>query len=189
MDRVDKACSVAWICRPNPDFKAIGKTKKRFNQEEKNMPIEKAVYNTVHEASGGGKAVAFAMGLSYQVLVNKVNLKNTTHHLTLKEAVDVMRATKDTRILDALASEFNGVFLPLPALTSDISPNLMTDMAKMSSEFGSLLKEISDDLSDGGITENEWMRIDNDATKLREALAVLMGDLRRVYKASQNAAV
>ena len=151
------------------------------------MPIEKSAYNTVHEAPGGGKAVASAMGLSYQVLVNKVNLKNTTHHLTLKEAVDVMRATKDTRILDALANEFNGVFLPLPALSSGISPNLMTDIAKMSSEFGALIKEISDDVSDGEITENEWTRIDNDAAKLREALAVLIGDLRRIYKASSNA--
>ena len=184
MDRVDKACSAAWICRPNPNFKAVGKAKKRFNQEEKNMPIEKAAYNTVHQAPGGAKVTASSMGLSYQVLLNKVNSKNTTHHLTLKEVVDVMRATKDTRILDALASEFNGMFLPLPALSSDVPPNLMTDIAKMSSEFGSLLKEISDDLSDGKITENEWTRIDNDAAKLREALAMLMGDLRRVYKAS-----
>ena len=149
------------------------------------MPIEQAAYNTVHEAPGGAKRVAASVGLSYQVLLNKVNPKTTTHHLMLLEAVQVMHAAKDTRILDALASEFNGMFVPLPAFPLDASPNLMSDIAKMSSEFGALITEIADDLNDGKITENEWTRIDNEAANLRSALAVLMGDLRRLYKASQ----
>ena len=77
------------------------------------------------------------------------------------------------------------MFVPLPALALDASPNLMRDIAKMSSEFGALVKEIADDLGDGRITENEWTRIDNEAANLRGALAILMRDLRLVYKASQ----
>ena len=75
--------------------------------------------------------------------------------------------------------------MPLPALACDASPNLMSDIARMSSEFGALVKEIADDLGDGRITENEWIRIDNEAANLRGALAILMRDLRLVYKASQ----
>jgi len=151
------------------------------------MPIEQAVYNTVHQALGGAKAIAGCIGLSHQVLLNKVNPKTLTHHLMLTEAVEVMRAAGDTRILDALASEFNGIFVPLPALALDASPNLMIDIAKMSSEFGALVTEIADDLSDGRITENEWTRIDNEAARLRSALGVLMGDLRRLYQACEQA--
>jgi hypothetical protein len=155
------------------------------------MPIEQAAYNTVHEAHSGAKTVASAVGLSYQTLLNKVNPKTLTHHLTLKEAVDVMHATNDTRLLDALANEFDGMFVPLPALSSGVPPNLMSDIAQMSSEFGALIKEVADDLSDGKISENEWSRIDNEAARLREALSLLMRDLRRLYEAPQpvNAAV
>ena len=149
------------------------------------MPIDQAAYNTVHEASSGAKTIASCVGLSHQTLLNKVNPKTLTHHLTLKEAVDVMHATKDTRLLDALANEFNGMFVPLPLSSSNISPNLMSDIAKMSSDFGALIKEVADDLSDGKISQNEWSRIDNDAANLRGALAFLMGDLRRLYEASQ----
>lgn len=151
------------------------------------MSIEQAAYNTVHEARCGIKTVAESVGLSYQMLINKVNPKNSTHHLTLLDAVDVMHATKDMRILDALATEFQGMFVPLPTLSSDVAPNLMSDIAKMSSEFGALIKEVADDLTDGKISENEWSRIDNEAAKLREALAVLMRDLRRLYEAPQPA--
>ena len=149
------------------------------------MPIDQAAYNTVHEAPGGAKGVAASVGLSYQVLLNKVNPRTSTHRLLLQEAVQLMHAAKDTRILEALASEFNGMFVPLPALALDASPNPMGDIAKMSSAFGALVKEIADDLGDGRITENEWIRIDNEAANLRGALAILMRDLRLVYKASQ----
>jgi hypothetical protein len=151
------------------------------------MHVEQAAYNTVHESDGGAQAIATVIGMSHQVLLNKLNKDIPRNQLTLKNAVDLMHAAKDTRILDALANEFNGMFVPLPTLSIAVAPNFMSDIAKMSSEFGALIKEVAEDLSDGEITENEWVRIDREAAKLREALAMLMGHLRRSYEGRQLA--
>ncbi|WP_374537620.1 phage regulatory CII family protein [Chitinimonas taiwanensis] len=62
-----------------------------------------AAYATVHDVLGGSEALGPRMGMSAAVLRNKVNLHNTTHHLTLAEADRLIALTGDARILHALA--------------------------------------------------------------------------------------
>jgi hypothetical protein len=145
-----------------------------------NMTISQAVQLTV-ETAGGAKQVAEQMGVGHQVLLNKVNPNNKTHHLNLAEAVKMMQVTSDTRILEALANEFGGLYIPI-ALTSSAAPNLIGDLATMSAEFGALMREVAEDLADGAISDNELADVEREAGNLRTALAVLLADLRRVNK-------
>jgi hypothetical protein len=147
----------------------------RFSEELENMSVEQAAYATVHEA--GAKAVAATMGVGYQVLLNKVNPNNTSHHLSLVEAVELMRVTGDTRIIEALANEFCGTFFPVPELASGLPPNLVSDLATISANFGALMREVAEDLVDGVITRNEVDQVESQACKLRVALTVLLRDL------------
>ena len=64
--------------------------------------IEDAAYNTVHDYPGGAEALAPRMEKSAKVLDSKVNRNEFRHHLTLREAVQIMGLTGDHRMLRAI---------------------------------------------------------------------------------------
>lgn len=68
------------------------------------MNIIDAAHKTVHAYPGGSESLAPRIAMSAAVLRNKVNPNNSTHHLTLVEASEVMGVTGDYRILHALAA-------------------------------------------------------------------------------------
>ncbi len=158
----------------------------RFEMSPENTTIDQAAYDTVHGAIGGAKVVAAQMAMSHQVLVNKVGLNNTTHYLTLQEAVTLMRVTGNLRLLNALAETFDGMFVPVPRAAAEGAPNLMGDLARMSAEFGELMREVADDLADGVITDNEMKRVEREADGLRTALSMLLKDLRVLNESSRR---
>ena len=151
------------------------------------MSVAQAAYETIHSAEGGGKVIAAKLGISYQVLMNKVNPNNSTHHLSLSESVNLIRASSDTRIIEAMANEFGGTFVPLANL-SEAPPNLISDLATMAAEFGALMREVAEDVSDGQVSDNELARVEREAANLRHALAVLLADLRRMNQGLQTVA-
>ncbi|TXH90340.1 MAG: hypothetical protein E6Q78_05200 [Rhodoferax sp.] len=63
-----------------------------------------AAYHTAHQYKGGVHALALSMGVSGNVLQNKVNPNNTTHHLTLAEAVAMMDLADNDAILMSMAA-------------------------------------------------------------------------------------
>jgi len=143
------------------------------------MKTAQAAYETVHQYTEGVEALANAIGIkSKQVLINKVNTNpNKSHHLTLNEASLIMRKTGDDRIIHALADEMGGVYIPGDRSGDARSITVMNDLSKMSQEFGALIQEVASDIQDGIISDNEYKRIENDANKLRVALATLIADL------------
>ena len=146
----------------------------------KDCAISRAAYATVHEGGWTAKTLAAELGISHQVLLNKVSPTNESHFLRLTEAVDLMRTTRDVRILHAVAAELGGQYLPGPEVDEHTDPALMNDLAQMTAEFGELMKEVACDIGDGAISDNELSRIENDAERLRKALDTLLRDLRRI---------
>lgn len=153
---------------------------------EKDCAVSRAAYATVHQEGRTAKAIAADLGLSHQVLLNKVSPTNTSHFLRLTEAVGLMRTTRDVRILHALAGEMGGQYLPGPDLDDDADPALMKDLARMTAEFGELMKEVAMDMADGIISDNELARIEDDADQLRKALDILLRELRRLNVRTHN---
>ena len=150
------------------------------------MTVADAAYDTFHSFKEGTEALAQQMGIGKQVLINKLNPNNTTHHLTLDEAVRLMHGTGDVRLIHALAAEFGGVYVPLPEQGNAQVTSVLGDISKMSVEFGALIKEVADDIQDGVITPNEHRKIQKEADELRKALAHLMADLEEMFQASQR---
>lgn len=145
-----------------------------------------AAYATVHDYPGGAAEVAEGLGIGKQVLINKVNPQNTTHHLTLGEAERLIQFTQDMRILHALADEVGGIFIPLSKNGDARAVSVVNDIGRMSQDFGALLKEVADDIQDGVISANELKRIQNEASDLRATLAILMADIAAMYEAAQQ---
>jgi len=152
------------------------------------MKVAEAAHATVHDYKDT-EHLAKAIGVkSAQMLRNKVNVsKDKGHHLTLQEAVLLMKVTGSPRILDAIASEIGGFFVPIPKTGQGGTLTIVNDISKMSKEFGSLIEEISEDIQDGVLTRTEFKRIEAEADSLRKALTLLVDDLSAMYEAGQRA--
>ncbi|MBK1681453.1 phage regulatory CII family protein [Rhodocyclus tenuis] len=149
------------------------------------MKVAEAAHATVREYKDT-EALAKAIGVtSAQMLRNKVNVsEDKKHHLTLREAELLMKETGNPRILHALASEIGGIYVPTPKNGNAGSLSIVSDISKMSKEFGALVEEVSKDIEDGIVTKNELKRIEADADKLRRALSSLIADLSAMYESN-----
>ena len=96
-----------------------------------------ASWHTVHEYPGGSEALAPRLGMSAAVPRNKVNPNNTTHHLTLAEAIRLQGISGDHRIAHAMAG------------------TLISALLTAAAGQGDLAKVVSEALDDGRITPNE----------------------------------
>ena len=132
------------------------------------MNISDAAYHTVHSYPGGSESLAPRIGMSAAVLRNKVNTNNSTHHLSLAEANEIMGVTGDDRILHALAAA-NGYTLQrneAPTTRSIICALLAASGAK-----GDLAELVAEALADQNITQNEASRIGQQCAKIQALLA------------------
>ena len=142
------------------------------------MNISDAAHQTVKQYPGGSESLAPRISMSAAVLRNKVNPNNTTHHLTLAEADEVMGVTGDHRILQALASAHGYTLQRLeePASPTNLLQTLLTANA-VEGEFDRVLQEA---LSDGLITENEMRDIAEAGARQQAMTVVLLSKLRAV---------
>lgn len=72
---------------------------------ESSDPVDEAVHMTLHNGKMSSADIAARISCSRQVLINKCNPSNDYHKLTLNQARAMMLATKDLRILHAMAEE------------------------------------------------------------------------------------
>lgn len=87
----------------------------------KGMSPLDAAYHTAHGYPGGVRALAARIGMSPNVLQNKVNPNQESHHLTLAEAVTLMDVTDSDAILLAMAAHRGyDLIRTLPANTDSL---------------------------------------------------------------------
>lgn len=154
--------------------------------QEKNCAVSRAASATVHESKKGAKSLSVDIGIGHQVLLNKVCMSNSSHFLRLIEAIPLMKASRDHRILHAMAGELGGHYIPGASDDEGAHPVIMDDLAKMASNFGQLIREVATDLEDGHITDNELTQIEKDAEGLRNALQRLMRDIQKAHRQQRN---
>lgn len=127
--------------------------------------------------------LARKLGVSPNVLGNKLNPDQEFHKLSLGEAVAITELTDDNGILEAWAQQRGGVFVRLPdavACDEELSDQLM----RVSEELGAALGEVRAARSDGVIDPKEFDRIkDKLMSTITEALAlktVIKGQVREI---------
>lgn len=146
-------------------------TRKRANSGIQ-TPIN-ACYLAAHDYPGGLPVVAVMMDKSYDVLRKKLDSKNSSHVLTLDEAMHILRITDDTRILDAINSVAGAVwFFPddVPENPGDMDV-LNTSTGLMNSAMA-LINTLKDALNnDGEVDNQERAVLDKKALQLQQGVA------------------
>lgn len=139
------------------------------------MNIIDAAHKTVHDYPGGSESLGPRIGMSPAVLRNKVNPNNTTHHLTLQEASEIVGVTGDHRILHALAAEHDYILARTDAGEGGNVLSLMLSASARKGEFAQLLH---DSLKDGHITEREMRQLAGAGDDVKSAMVLLLRELR-----------
>lgn len=133
-------------------------------------PID-AAYYTAHKYPGGVRAIAQRMGMSANVLQNKVNPNNDTHHLTLAEAVALMDVSDNDAILMALAAHRGYDLMRTIPANTDSPTSLYWQAAAAHAEF---MQAVADAMQ-AGATSNALRRISNRATDAEAHMHSLVG--------------
>ncbi|WP_439444482.1 phage regulatory CII family protein [Xanthomonas translucens pv. translucens] len=152
------------------------------------MNIIDAAHHTVHSYPGGSEALATRLvtkteegaekTMSAAVLRNKVNPANTTHHLTLAEAAQIMGVTGNVAILHALAAQLGYVIQKMDAAPA--ADSVLSAMLSNSAAHGEFFQCLQHALSDGLITENEMGDLAKSGVGAIESMVLLLSLLRKV---------
>jgi hypothetical protein len=148
------------------------------------MHVLDAAAQTVHAYAGGAESLAPRIGISAGILRNKVNVNNTTNHLTLAEANEIMAASGDHRILQALAQEHGYALTRVDSISDDRA--IVHHLLDVSMAEGELCRTIHDALADNLITSNEMNAI---AAAGHANQAALIGLINRLRAAAKTAPV
>lgn len=140
------------------------------------MSVADAVYRTVQKYKGGAASLAPRMGTTANVLRNKVNPNNDTHHLRLDEAVEMMALSGDAQILHAMADELGYVVVPAVGLDEFNNTELMIEFNRLYQGLGQFSARINGSLEDDGKISSK------EGSSLRMDVLVLTSQVHAVYR-------
>lgn len=156
--------------------------------------IQSIIYKMAHEFPGGIEKVAEAMGMYKGTLSHKVNPNNTTHHLTLEEAIKLMRVVGDVSLLQAIAAELGYVAIPCARRPDVLTPyEALTNLA---AEFANVMKALADPIhratADGSgplesVSISEENRVNFMAAGLIEAIGDAQASMRALRRETPKA--
>jgi len=118
-----------------------------------------AAYAVAHDYPGGTESLAPRIPMPGAVLRNKVNPNNTTHHLSLAEAVRITDITDDERILEAWARHRGKVLIDVPAPENCADADVIELMAKTWDTHGAIGREVNETFADGRVEQHEVKRV------------------------------
>lgn len=139
------------------------------------MHIADAAYAVVHDYPGGAESLAPRLGMSAAVLRNKVNPNNTTHHVTLAEAVRLSQITGNRGLIDAFAAELGLVVIELPAPENCADGEILELMAQTWETNGDIGKEVNRTFADSRVEAHEVAKIKDRVFKHIRTLFGLVG--------------
>jgi hypothetical protein len=144
--------------------------------------IQTAIEQTVGLKTGENKweTLAEKLGLTEGVLRNKVasDKEDKRHHLSLAEAIAVVKATGNHGLIHAICHEFEGEFLHYPGFEGATDDELLSRYTSMMKELGQFSNDIHLSLADGKITQHEISALRNDFLRLSGALSEIMDRLQ-----------
>lgn len=146
-----------------------------------------AAYDTAHGYDGGIVALAKRMGHNPNTLTHKVNLQNTTHHLTLRDAIDMQWQSRDYRILHAMAGELDHVCIRATPAHSEGDP--LDALVQLQMAFADYVQALGEALTrrKDGVSRNQMRKAEHHAAELvanvGHSLAMLRGLMREEPKA------
>jgi len=135
--------------------------------------LDQAIYDTVHDA--GTAQLAVRLGISRQVLINKVNPNDDRNHLSLHQAQAVMQATGDIRILQAQAALLG--YDVVQKAERDANEDPVASLVKTMKETSEAINRASTALEDGRLTQRELAGCRKEIAEAVEQLSRLEASL------------
>lgn len=146
----------------------------QVDKAQRGMDVLDAAYHVAHSYPGGVPALAPRMNMRVDTLMSKVSVTNTTHHLSLKEAVTMQEVTGNHAILLAMADTLGyDIQRTLPGNTDD-PVSLHWQMVAAVAEF---METVSDAMT-RGVSRNSMRRCDSRAADLQAHVNNLLGAMR-----------
>lgn len=125
------------------------------------MDLMDAAYHVVHDYPGGAESLGPRVGKSPTTLSHEV-AKVGAAKFGLETAARVTELSQDMRILAAFALRCGHMTLPLPELANPDNDTCIAELGIILSEVGELVRDTTDSLRDGVISDNEMARIDRE---------------------------
>lgn len=140
-----------------------------------------ALYQTVQSYPGGAKALAIRMGMSGQILSNKVNPNLTNNHPTLAEVDQIMGLTGDYRVLHALAESHGhiAVKVDMPEAMHS-SAGILALICRVMSASGGVGESVREALADGSVDAAEIVQIRANVIRSQQALLEMLAQLEKM---------
>ena len=127
--------------------------------------ISRAVERTVYGSELSTEQIAEKIGMSAQILRNKANDNNSHNHLTLREAVALMKATQNHSIYRAIGGVIEDESVP--------EKSIVELVLSASAESGDVVRVFTDAHADGRISAAEKKAIHNEINQAMDALNCL----------------
>ena len=139
-------------------------------------PVD-AAFQIAQSHPGGVANLAQRMGMNAGTLQNKLNPNNTTHHLTLKEAVALQVVANNAAILQAMAAQLG--FACSRATPDQAGGDPVEMFMHLQGEFAELVRAAAEPLKRGdAVTRTEIRRIEYQANEAIAAIGHLVATLR-----------
>lgn len=157
---------------------SVGLAEKNGEYEaEGNIPSDTdvidAAYLIAHHHQGGVRDLALRMGVSPHVLQNKLNPNNTTHHLTLKEAIALQVMANNPAILHAMAVQMG--YTCTPAIPDQSGGDPVEAFLQMQREVGEFTASAADALNGKAQpSRNALRRVKHQANELMAVVGHLV---------------
>ncbi len=126
--------------------------------------FQQALHDLVHQSNQSSKEISAALGMSHQVLINKVNPNNTVNKLTVHELHAIQLLTGNDVVLRAM----QGAII-LSAL-KDAPCSIVEAVVSNGKECGDVFSAVQEAMADNRLTERERSKI---LKEIREAIASL----------------
>lgn len=132
-----------------------------------------AAYLIASHHPGGVRDLALRMGVSANVLQNKLNPNNTTHHLTLRESIALQVMANNPAILHAMAAELG--YTCTPAIPDQSGGDPVEAFMAMQREVGEFTASAADALhGNAQPSRNALRRVKHQANELMAAVGHLV---------------
>ena len=161
---------------------------KRYTQ----IGMHDALYVAARDYPGGVEALAHRMGISPNVLRNKLRPDIETHHTTLEnfaeivELLDPIKPEAADTAVEALLWRLGRVAVRLPLGEDVDNDKLLSLVADLFSRDGRLAELIRKALSDDdGINDDELDQIEKGIQESSEALMTLRNEVRQKHAADK----
>ncbi|MGJ7555071.1 phage regulatory CII family protein [Variovorax sp. RB3P1] len=146
-----------------------------------------AAYDTAHGYEGGIAALAKRMGHNPNTLTHKVNLQNTTHHLTLRDAIEMQWQSRNFAILHAMAGELGHTCSRATPVYSEGDP--LDTLVRMQVAYADFVQAMGEALlrREGGVTRNQMRKAEHMAAEVNAHVGHCLGVLRGLMREEPKA--